>query len=191
MLSLRPKVLRRGERLRSNMILITTQPGSERAALAEVLDALFVLDQRPIMYDTGARGSFVIRSRASLPLMIERLRQYPTRSIYHVYPLNTILKPLKVEDIISEIIELCCRLLPQGTSLAVRCRRRLNPYVTHSEAFERLVGQAILENFSPRGIKVDLENPDVIIMIHLYRELVGIGASPPSWIIRKRSRWDT
>jgi tRNA uracil 4-sulfurtransferase len=75
--------------------------------------------------------------------------------------------PSDVPAIESRALELAEPRLASGSSFAVRARRTGGPHRFTSQELAAGVGAAVLERFPDRGLRVDLERPDVEIAIEV------------------------
>lgn len=76
----------------------------------------------------------------------------------------------ELDAIVDGCLSLAGRVLSKGDSFAVRCRRvGEHPYT--SQEVCRVVGRRVLEEFADRGVRVDLDNPDVRFGVEVRDEL--------------------
>ncbi len=176
--------------VQGNFLLITTRPGSEFWALTESLDALYPLDLSIEVFSPPIPGNILLKMNIPLEKAIRILAKRYTTSIYHVYPINVILRPSHVDQLIQACLRLSKNLIPSNTSFRVKCKRRGDKLVKNSEEFEKYLGEIILRNLYDKCLSVNLEKPDVVVMIHIISYIVGIGISKPRLILRKHTRWD-
>jgi tRNA(Ser,Leu) C12 N-acetylase TAN1 len=133
-------------------ILITCKPYKEKKALEEILSLLFQFDPSSKLDDIQIKpGLFSVETQAKKEDIVKVLLKYRRSYIYKVLPIDIITNNL---DEISKIFD----LIEENKSLAIRCRSRFG--ISAGE-IERKLGE-IAKN---KGLKINLENPDYVIII--------------------------
>ena len=133
-------------------ILVTCKPYKEKKAVEEILSLLFQFDPSSKLDDIQIKpGLFSVETQAKKEDIVKVLLKYRRSYIYKVLPIDLITNNL---DEISKIFY----LIEENKSLAIRCRSRFG--ISAGE-IERKLGE-IAKN---KGLKINLENPDYVIII--------------------------
>ncbi|AEH25155.1 THUMP domain-containing protein [Pyrococcus yayanosii] len=154
------------------LFLATCPPGREGDAALELEWALNAKVRR-------MRWRGVLMGETSLPReeAIERIKGFETFALQSFIPIDKFVSFDELEDRIREI------KLPPGKSFAVRVKVR---GAKIGEKFlERRLGGIIK---AANGNPVNLERPDIIVMINVLEKRVGISVLRPEEIIRKEAR---
>ena len=141
-----------------------------------------VLQHHNVSYSKISRrdGRILLRTGESLEAA-ERLS-----SVFGVSSVSPALETgAELDAIVEECLSLAGRILSEGDSFAVKCRRVCkHPY--SSQEVCRVVGRRVLEEFGVRKVHVDLDNPDVRLGVEVRGALgfvfsdviVGVGGFP-------------
>ena len=92
-----------------------------------------------------------------------------------------------IDEIVSAGVEVAKKRLRDGVAFAVRCRR-VGQHPFTSSDIAKALGSAILQELGDRGIRVNLDEPDVVVGVEvrdedafIYTETVeGVGGLPPN-----------
>ncbi|WP_297487572.1 THUMP domain-containing protein [Thermococcus sp.] len=144
-------------------LVATCPPGREGDAILELEWALGRVHVR----GTEWRGVLVAETPLGRDEAIKSLRSFETQALQRVVPLDCLL-PAKLEDIEEKAVEL---MEGKTGSFAVRARVRGNKKLGEKE-IERAVGSRIVEE---RGLKVDLSNPDWVVVVEVLGRKAGVG----------------
>ncbi|MBU7043590.1 MAG: RNA-binding protein [Theionarchaea archaeon] len=125
---------------------------------------------------TRHKGLFLIEASRDAA---QKIQEYETTAVYRIIPLD-ILIPAELSQIENTVVGLCEEKLPPQHSFAVRCKRRGFP--VSSKDIEKRVGAAVVEACSN---PVNLDDPDVLVLIEIIGKKAGIAVLPQSEIVRK------
>lgn len=165
--------------LAKNLLIVSSESGSEDAAKVEVLDALLFHDPEVKLVETKHKDLF---------LVITGLKPLKAHSLIIGSLPRHISRVIPVEELcqtdLRQIKESCLRLISgkKAKSFAVRAKVRgldLSP-----SSIERDIGAFIK---SSTGFAVNLENPDLICYVEILGELAGITVLPGRFPVSVRS----
>ncbi len=157
-------------------IIATCEPGREGDAILELEWALGRVKVR----GTQWRGVLVAETRLSIEEALERIRRFETQAIQRVVPLDTI---TSVDTLEEEVLKLVALKLPPS-KFAVRVRVRGSHM--SSKEMERKLGSEILARFP--GLRVDLTNPDWVVVVEVLGEKAGVGVVRSGDLLRLETK---
>lgn len=70
------------------------------------------------------------------------------------------------EDVVELAVKVAKAALPPGARFAVKCRR-VGKHEYSSQELARLIGRAVLKELRDRGIRVDLDRPEVVVGVEV------------------------
>ncbi|MEM2110460.1 MAG: THUMP domain-containing protein [Candidatus Bathyarchaeia archaeon] len=171
-------------------LLISTSRGNENNACAEIWFLLGEIgDREAIVEKTNVSGLIVAKTVLDPFKVIDDLRrilkEHPDEFRYtlRVVPIEVVVRT-KQEEISRAAAEKSSKIL-ENESFRITVEKR------HTELSSRKIIEAIAENINR---KVDLENPDKIVLIEILGGLTGISIVKPKdilFIVREKIGWLT
>ena len=153
-------------------LLATCKPGKEEQAEIEILDCLLPYDHEIDVERTEFPGVLLVYSSLQPFEAYRRLKRCPKAYIQAITPIQVYIRT-SVDEILKSAIKLVEGVLKPEDTFAVRCRKR-GKLIRSSVEVERVVGKAIMES---TGAKVDLENPQYVVVIEVVGQNTGINLS--------------
>jgi len=152
--------------------LITSASGFEREAQREILEIVKGRTKSLFM-----KGLFVFESDGPV---LEAVKEAETKYVGHVYPIQKEIRITKDKESVQKIADEAFKLanISKDEKFAVRCERRGN-HEFSSRDIDIAVGNLI-------EAKVDLENPDKIIVVQIIQDLMFLSVLTPDEIVSKQ-----
>ncbi|WP_297548151.1 THUMP domain-containing protein [Thermococcus sp.] len=154
------------------ILLVTTRPGREGDAILELEWAL----EKVRVKGTDWRGVLLAETPLSKEEALDRLRNFETQAIQRVVPLDELV-PAKPEEIEKAVLELGKRI--DGT-FAVRAKVRGNRGLSQRK-LEVELGSLLVERY---GLKVNLGEPDYLVLVEVLGKRAGIGVLRRNEVLR-------
>lgn len=154
------------------ILLVTTRPGREGDAILELEWAL----EKVRVKGTDWRGVLLAETPLSKEEALDRLRSFETQAIQRVVPLDELV-PAKPEEIEKAVLELGKRI--DGT-FAVRAKVRGNRGLSQRK-LEVELGSLLVERY---GLKVNLGEPDYLVLVEVLGKRAGIGVLRRNEVLR-------
>ncbi|WP_297467261.1 THUMP domain-containing protein [Thermococcus sp.] len=154
------------------ILLVTTRPGREGDAILELEWAL----EKVRVKGTDWRGVLLAETPLSKEEALDRLRNFETQAIQRVVPLDELV-PAKPEEIEKAVLELGERI--DGT-FAVRAKVRGNRGLSQRK-LEVELGSLLVERY---GLKVNLGEPDYLVLVEVLGKRAGIGVLRRNEVLR-------
>ncbi|AEC51539.1 hypothetical protein PNA2_0624 [Pyrococcus sp. NA2] len=150
--------------------IATCPPGREGDAILELEWSINAKVRR-----TKWRGVLVGETDLPKEDAIKRLRSFETFALQRLIPLDSIVDLEKLEEEVKDL----CQKIPRGKKFAVRAKVRGSKI--GEKKIEREIG-GIIKRIT--GNPVDLENPEVIVVIEILGKKAGIGVLEPGELLK-------
>lgn len=152
--------------------MVTCSSGLEKEAKAEITTIVGNVKASHAFM----RGILLVEAKKEFPGLI---RDADTKYIAHIYPIQKELKIGKAKEEVQRVIEAVLELnnISEKEKFAVHCERR-GQHDFRSRDLENAVGNVI-------NAKVDLGNPDKIVMIQIIQDLVFISIVKSDELVTK------
>ncbi|WP_297062157.1 THUMP domain-containing protein [Thermococcus sp.] len=154
------------------ILLVTTRPGREGDAILELEWAL----EKVRVKGTDWKGVLLAETPLSKEEVLERLKNFETQAIQRVVPLDELVSA-KLEDIEKALLRLGEKI--KGT-FAVRAKVRGNRGLSERK-LEVELGSLLVGRY---GLKVDLSEPDYLVLVEILGKRAGIGVLRRDEVLR-------
>lgn len=168
-----------GEDLKKINLIVTTFRGQESVAVSELRDLLTYLGDPSAEVEMTKISGLITASSSLDPFyIVEKVREIlasePWRisSLLRFIPIEETV-PTKIEDIVNTV-ERLAKKIPEDSSFRITIEKR------HTSLSSQEIIKATAEKISRR---VDLENPDYIVLIEIIGGVTGISVIKPHHIV--------
>lgn len=160
-------------------LLISTSRRNERNACSEIWYLLKELDDNDAKIDTTPISGLIVANTLLPPVeVIEELRKLIREKPWEF---RYILKVVPIQEIVSTSVE---SIKKNALGLAKKINGGKKYRITIRKRSTNLSSTDLIETIAPKiSAKVDLENPDLVLLIEIIGEVTGLSLIRPSSIL--------